>query len=210
MKFHSFYFFGILFLLSCTNTSDNQVPSNQQKDLSMYQKAYFASGCFWCVEAIFEEVVGVEEAISGYSGGKEINPTYKEVSSGKTGHAEAVEIYYDSSKITYKNLLVVFFGSHDPTTVNRQGPDSGPQYRSIIFYQNETEKKLANEYIIELKNQNAFKNSIVTEVIPLEIFYKAEDYHQNYEKNNPDNSYIQNVSIPRLNKFKRKHPQLLK
>ena len=171
--------------------------------------AYFASGCFWCVEAIFESVIGVGDVISGYSGGEKANANYRAVSSGRTDHAEAVAVHYDSTKIDYPTLLKVFFGSHDPTTLNQQGPDRGTQYRSAIFYRNEKEKKLAQEYIEELLNENVFPK-ITTEVVAFQAFYPAEDYHQNYEKKNPNNSYVRNVSIPRLKKFQKQYPELLK
>lgn len=174
------------------------------------QKAYFASGCFWCVEAIFENVKGVEEVVSGYSGGTKKNPTYEEICTGTLRHAESVEVYYDPEKIDYKTLLQVFFGSHDPTTLNRQGPDSGPQYRSIVFYTNDEERKLAEDYIKELDASMMYPPKIITQVVPFDVFYPAEDYHQDYEKNHPNNPYIQSVSIPRLKKFESKFPQLLK
>lgn len=192
-----------------TNSTSSVVTvSNEQYDEKGLAKAYFASGCFWCVEAVFESVKGVKEAVSGYSGGAEKNPTYRLVSSGNSRHAEAVEVIYDPKVIDYETLLVVFFDSHDATTLNRQGPDRGPQYRSAIFYQNAEEKKMANAYIKKL--QAKMDKKIVTEVSELDIFYKAEDYHQDYERNHPTQGYIQAVSIPRLNRFKAKHPELLK
>ncbi len=184
--------------------------SVQEKDLSKYEKAYFASGCFWCVEAIFESVKGVEEVISGYAGGKIENPTYEAVSYGKTKHAEAVEVYYDPEIVSFATLVRVFFGSHDPTTLNRQGPDEGPQYRSIAFYRNEEEEEMIYEYIEQLVEGDYFNADIVTEVVPLTKFYIAEDYHQDYERRNPNNSYIRNVSIPRLRRFQKQYPELLK
>lgn len=180
------------------------------QDLNGLSKAYFASGCFWCVEAIYEELKGVKEVISGYSGGTIKNPTYRQVSSGRTKHAEAVEVYYDPNVISYETLVKVFFGSHDPTTPNRQGPDRGPQYRSMVYYQNNSEKSFVEKYIDELNASGQFKAEIVTEVVPFDVFYPAEDYHQNYEKNNPNNPYVRSVSIPRLNRFKAKFPELLK
>ena len=174
------------------------------------EKAYFASGCFWCVEAIFESVEGVQEAHSGYSGGKTKNPTYNQIGYGNTGHAEAVEVIYDTKVVSFKTLVDVFFGSHDPTTLNRQGPDRGTQYRSVAFYQNDTEKIAINSHIVKLIEEEIYSNKIVTEVTPLVKFYYAEEYHQDYEKINPENSYIRNVSIPRLNRFKAKYPHLLK
>ena len=174
------------------------------------EKAYFASGCFWCVEAIFESVEGVQEAHSGYSGGKTKNPTYNQIGYGNTGHAEAVEVIYDTKVVSFKTLVDVFFGSHDPTTLNRQGPDRGTQYRSVAFYQNDTEKIAINSHIVKLIEEEIYSNKIVTEVTPLVKFYYAEKYHQDYEKINPENSYIRNVSIPRLNRFKAKYLHLLK
>ncbi len=179
--------------------------------LQEYETAYFASGCFWCVEAIFESVKGVKEVYSGYSGGSEKNPTYEQVSYGRTDHAEAVEVYYDPDVISFTQLVQVFFGSHDPTTLNRQGPDRGTQYRSIAFYKNDKEKNIIQDYIDKLEAENVYGNRpIVTEVEPFEKFYKAEEYHQDYEKRNPNNSYIQNVSIPRLNRFKKNFESYLK
>lgn len=171
--------------------------------------AYFASGCFWCVEAIFEAVIGVGDVISGYSGGKASTASYDLVSAGTTNHAEAVAVHYDSTKIDYPDLLKVFFGSHDPTTLNRQGPDRGEQYRSAIFYRNKKEKKLANNYVDQLLDEDVY-SKITTEVVPFDAFYEAEDYHQNYEARNPSNAYIQNVSIPRLKRFQEQFPELLK
>lgn len=181
-----------------------------ENDLQQYETAYFASGCFWCVEAIFESVKGVKEVVSGYSGGKEKKPTYEDVGYGRTTHAEAVEIYYDPKIVSFETLVKVFFGSHDPTTLNRQGPDKGAQYRSIAFYKNDTEKKIINDYISQLKKEKVYSAPIVTEVKPFSVFYDAEDYHQDYEKNHPNNSYILNVSIPRLKRFQAKFPELLK
>lgn len=182
----------------------------EQVDLSRYSTAVFASGCFWCVEAIFESVEGVAEAISGYAGGNADNANYKAVSAGRTDHAEAVEVYYDPEIVSYETLLKVFFGSHDPTTLNRQGPDAGRQYRSTIFYQNDNEKKAAEDYIAQLTAEKVFDGPITTTLEPLDTFYEAEAYHQNYEARNPNQGYVRAVSIPRLNKFKRKYPELLK
>ncbi len=180
------------------------------QELDKYETAYFASGCFWCVEAIFESVRGVKEVVSGYAGGTEKNPTYEQVARGQTSHAEAVEVYYDPNEITFIELVQVFFGSHDPTSLNRQGPDRGPQYRSVAFYKNEEEKKIIDAYIAALKEQQIYDAPIVTEVAKLTKFYDAEDYHQDYEKRNPNNSYIRNVSVPRLNRFKQNFPEYLK
>ena len=171
-------------------------------------KAYFASGCFWCVEAVYESVKGVDEVISGYAGGHTKNPTYESSNTGTTGHAEAVEVIYDPNVVSFETLVDVYFGSQNPTQVNGQGPDRGSQYRSIIFYQNEAQK----EIIIKKKEALAkqLNATIAAEVYPFQKFWMAEAYHQNYEKLHPDNSYIRNVSIPRLNRFKEKFPHLLK
>ncbi|MTI33016.1 peptide-methionine (S)-S-oxide reductase [Cytophagales bacterium RKSG123] len=201
--------FGLSNCQGKNSTSDSQSPE-KPKNLENLKTAYFASGCFWCVEAIFEEVKGVEEAVSGYSGGDSPNPTYEKVSSGKTRYAESVEVYYDPQKVSYETLLRVFFGSHDPTTLNRQGPDVGPQYRSVVFYQNEKEKEQTENYIKDLNASGQYKSKIVTEVVPFEKFYRAEEYHQNYEKRHPNNPYIRNVSIPRIRAFEAKFPELLK
>lgn len=207
------FFFAVsasLFLLSCSASANDVVPDKTpQKDLSKLQTAYFASGCFWCVEAVFESVQGVEEAVSGYSGGDSRNPTYEQVSSGRTRHAEAVKVYYDSSVVSYETLVDVFFNSHDPSTLNRQGPDSGPQYRSIAFFQNPTEKAIIDAKIKRLLSKGIF-SEITTEVRPFTMFWEAEDYHQNYERLHPDQPYVRSVSIPRLNAFKQKMPEVLK
>ncbi|GAA4271265.1 peptide-methionine (S)-S-oxide reductase MsrA [Aquimarina gracilis] len=171
-------------------------------------RAYFASGCFWCVEAIYESVKGVKESISGYSGGHTKNPTYQSSNTGRTGHAEAVEIYYDPNVVSFATLVDVYFGSQNPTQVNGQGPDHGSQYRSIIFYQNEEQKK-----IIEQKKKALGKKlnrKIAAEILPFQKFWIGEDYHQDYEKRNPYNPYIRNVSIPRLKRFQSKFPELIK
>ena len=179
-------------------------------DLQDYKTAYFASGCFWCVEAIYESVYGVSEVISGYAGGNTINPNYQKIGTGRTGHAETVEVYYDPSKVDFKTLLAVFFNSHDPTTKNRQGPDSGTQYRSIAFYTDDIEKKVIEDYIAELTRDKVFDKPIVTEIKPHTVFYKAEKYHQDFEKLNPLHPYVRQISIPRLNRFKATSPDLLK
>ncbi|MET1259988.1 peptide-methionine (S)-S-oxide reductase MsrA [Flagellimonas sp. DF-77] len=180
------------------------------ESLQNYETAYFASGCFWCVEAVFESVKGVKEVISGYSGGKEKNPTYEQVAYGRTGHAEAVKVYYDPKVIGFQKLVQVFFGSHDPTSLNRQGPDRGAQYRSIAFYKNAEEQKIITDYIALLESENTYDRPIVTQVVAFDTFYDAEEYHQDFERKNPNNSYIRAVSIPRLNRFKQNFPSYLK
>ncbi|MEH6657547.1 MAG: peptide-methionine (S)-S-oxide reductase MsrA [Leeuwenhoekiella marinoflava] len=202
--------------MSCKNTGPSAEDQKmapldpvQTEAVDGYERAYFASGCFWCVEAVFESVKGVKEAVSGYSGGTIKNPTYKQVSYGKTNHAEAVAVFYDPKVISFRNLVLVFFGSQDPTTLNRQGPDRGRQYRSIAFYQNSDQKKIIEDIIAEL-NETVYDDQIVTQVLPFQKFWQAEGYHQNYERNNPKDPYIQGVSIPRLNRFKKQFPELLK
>ena len=206
---------GLLIFIACAQgeNGDRSLPKEEaleQNDYSRYSKAYFAAGCFWCVEAVFESVQGVQEVISGYAGGDRKDASYRKIGSGKTGHAESVEVIYDSTVVSYDTLLVVFFGSQDPTTLNRQGPDSGTQYRSAIFYRNEMELQKAKAYIQKLDRSGIYSKPIVTELTPFDAFYPAEDYHQNYEKLHPENPYVQSVSIPRLNKFKSKFPHLLK
>ena len=164
--------------------------------------AVFAEGCFWCSEHIFEAVVGVDSAVSGYSGGHTLNPTYQQVCGEKTGHAEAVMVYYDPKKISYDELVKVFFASQDPTTPDQQGPDRGSSYRSVAFYQNASEKAAIEAGIAAVNDSKRFKNKVVTEVTPLEKFYRAEEYHQDYIHLNPGNPYVQNVSIPRYELFK--------
>tara|TARA_B100001175_G_scaffold180464_1_gene153201 strand:+ start:523 stop:1176 length:654 start_codon:yes stop_codon:yes gene_type:complete len=204
----------ILFFQSCYSQNqplDNKNPVWKPEILhNNYNKAYFASGCFWCVEAIYESLKGVKEVYSGYSGGKTKYPTYRQIGTGLTNHSETVEIIYDSDIIKFKTLVEVFFGSHDPTTLNRQGPDYGSQYRSIAFYSSENEKNIIKNYIVKLNKDNTYKNKIVTEVKPLKVFYYAEKYHQDYERKNPNNPYVKAVSIPRLKRFKRKYKNLLK
>ena len=206
----------LIFSLSCdistSKPADNISPVNSvdnQKFENM-SKAYFASGCFWCVETIYESLDGVEEVYSGYAGGTTINPNYYQVMSGKTGHAEAIEIIYDSNKVSFDTLLKVFFDSHNPTTPNRQGPDYGTQYRSIAFYNNQQEKDKINNYISLLSTSSIFGKEIITEVKKIDMFYYAEEYHQDYDKKNPYNPYVQNVSIPRFKEFKRKTSNYVK
>lgn len=214
--------FAITFLIglqaSCQSTTETKKANEpEQKEIKAVEvpikkgmsRAYFASGCFWCVEAVFESVKGVKESISGYSGGHTKNPTYKSSNTGRTGHAEAVEIIYDASKISFSDLVDVYFGSQNVTQVNGQGPDRGSQYRSIIFYQNAAQKSIIDKKNAELEKEIG-KGKVAAEVKPFQKFWKGETYHQNYEKNNPYNSYIIGVSIPRLIKFKQKFPELLK
>ncbi|WP_271765338.1 peptide-methionine (S)-S-oxide reductase MsrA [Aquimarina algiphila] len=190
------------------NSQKQNIAPVQVESVDGLERAYFASGCFWCVEAVYESVIGVKESISGYSGGHTENPTYQSSNTGRTGHAEAVEIIYDPKLVSFSTLVDVYFGSQNPTQVNGQGPDHGSQYRSIIFYQNDEQKQI----ILEKKEALSKKlnKRIAAEVMPFQKFWKGEGYHQDYEKRNPNNPYIRNVSIPRLLKFQRKFPNLIK
>jgi len=213
-KLLSFLFIALVF--SCQNNAQLKPEQQAVIDAKPIEvplqngkaKAYFASGCFWCVEAIYESVKGVDEVISGYAGGHTKNPTYEASNTGKTGHAEAVEVIYDPNIISFTTLVDVYFASQDPTQVNGQGPDHGSQYRSIIFYQNDDQKQI----ILKKKEALAKKldAKIAAEVYPFLKFWKAEEYHQNYEKLHPNQPYVMRVSIPRLNRFKQKMPEVLK
>jgi peptide-methionine (S)-S-oxide reductase len=172
--------------------------------------AVFGGGCFWCVEAVFDELRGVHSVSSGYAGGETKNPTYEQVCGGRTGHAEVIKIEFDAAQISFRDLLTVFFATHDPTTLNRQGNDVGTQYRSVIFYANEEQKREAAAFIKELEEVKSFKNSIVTSLEPLTDFYPAEDYHQKFYANNPYQSYCQYMIPPKLNKLHKQFKELLK
>lgn len=175
------------------------------------QKAVLAGGCFWGIEAVFEHVKGVTDSRSGYSGGDADSADYRQVSSGRTGHAESVQVTYDPSQVTYGQLLKVFFSvAHDPTELNRQGPDRGPQYRSAIFYANEEQKKIAEAYIKQLDRARVFPQPIVTQVAPLQAFHDAEAYHQDYLAHHPDEPYIVINDIPKVENLKRYLPELCK
>ena len=172
--------------------------------------ATFAGGCFWCTEAIFEQVKGVKSVISGYSGGDVINPSYREVTTGRTGHAEAIQIVYDPSIISFTELLEIFFKTHDPTTLNRQGADVGTQYRSAIFYHSEKQKETAETIISDLNKAGIWNSTIVTEVTEFTNFYPAEDYHQEYYENNPSQGYCRIVIQPKVEKFRKVFKEKLK
>ena len=173
------------------------------------KNAYFASGCFWCVESIYESLEGVNDVVSGYSGGWLKNPSYRQVLTGKTGHAESIKVSYNPNQISFSKLVEVFFASHDPTTLNKQGPDIGPHYRSIAFYETNEEKIIIEKEIKRLLDNKVY-DLIVTEVKNFEIFYLAESYHQDYKIKNPNNPYIWNVSVPRIEKFKSNYSDFLK
>ena len=172
--------------------------------------ATLAGGCFWCLEAVYEQLRGVEKVESGYAGGHVQNPTYRQVSGGKTGHAEVVQVTYDPADVSFRQLLEVFFTIHDPTTLNRQGADVGPQYRSAIFYHDEGQRETAEDVIREITAAGIWDKPIVTEVSPLDAFYKAEDYHQEYYRNNPYQPYCQVVIAPKVGKFRQKYLANLK
>ena len=199
-------------IFTCVEKTKAQTPvpnvePTQSQRTDGLKNAYFASGCFWCVEAIFEHVKGVEEVVSGYAGGNQESPTYRQVANGSTGHAEVVEVQYNPNEADFKTLVKVFYGSQDPTTVG-QSPDFGNAYRSIIFYQNDTEKQIATDFKAEI--QKSYSKNVVTEIVPFQKFWKAEAYHQDYEKRNPNQSYIVRISKPRLERFKAKFPELVK
>jgi len=179
-----------------------QKGKNMNNDLAV---ATFGNGCFWCTEAIFQQLKGVESVYPGYTGGSVKNPSYREVCTGTTGHAEAIQIKYDPSVINYRELLDIFFYTHDPTTLNRQGNDIGTQYRSAIFYHNEDQKAAAEQIISQLTSEKVYDDPIVTEVTPMDVFYMAEDYHKNYYLNNKNQGYCRAVINPKLDKFMKKY-----
>ncbi len=191
---------------SCVQSQDSNkkpvIPAGNSKPAGIESVATFAEGCFWHAEIVFQSLAGVRDAVSGYAGGHDSNPDYEKVSTGNTGHAETVQVYYDSSKISCKTLVDAFFASVDPTQLNRQGNDVGTEYRSIIFYRNAGEKAIIDGAIKQLIGSKKYRSRIVTEVVPFTKFYPAEDYHQEYILNNPDNGYVRMVSIPEFLKFK--------
>lgn len=201
-------YFWALLILTMTSETIHAAGTTTDKVVSM--KATFGGGCFWCTEAVFLSVKGVTKVESGYSGGKVKNPTYKEVCSGLTGHAEVIQIIFDPAIVTYEELLEIFWNTHDPTTLNRQGADEGTQYRSVVFYHDEEQKKIAEQYKRQLDGSGVFKNKIVTEISPLTNFYPAEDYHQNYYALNPNQGYCQYVIRPKVEKFKKQYAAKLK
>lgn len=185
------------------------VQALAQNKKKMMAIATFGEGCFWCAEAFFQNLKGVEKTVAGFCGGATENPSYKEVCTGETGHAEVLQVTYDPKVVSYEELLEVFWNTHDPTTLNRQGNDSGTQYRSAIFYHNEEQKKIAEQYKAQLEKAGTF-SKIVTEITPYTVFYPADDYHQNYYTLNPQNSYCQNVIRPKAEKFKKRFAKKLK
>jgi len=205
----------VVALIGCESKSANALSENkkgtgEENQMNNLEKATFGSGCFWCTEAIFERLNGVVKVESGYSGGSVENPTYEEVCAGTTGHAEVTQMTYDPSIISFDELLEVFWKTHDPTTLNRQGNDVGTQYRSVIFYHNEEQKKLAEKYKEELDKSGAWINPIVTEISPFKDFYSAEGYHQDYFENNPEKAYCSFVILPKVEKFEKVFKNKLK
>ena len=210
IPFFTFVFMCCMVVMSCAQSDkkqkkkmNNETSVSTPIDTANMQIATFGTGCFWCSEALFETLDGVKDVVSGYSGGHVKKPTYKEVCEGTTGHAECIQVIYDPKKITYTALLEAFFRGHDPTTLNRQGNDVGPQYRSVIFYHNDEQKKLAEQAKSELNKSGAYANPIVTEITKEQTFYPAEDYHQDYFAKNPDQGYCAFIIAPKLDKFKK-------
>jgi peptide-methionine (S)-S-oxide reductase len=197
---------SIIFFCGCAQPQNNQAKlfaGSKDKPSSNEAVATFAEGCFWHTEIVFQSLVGVRDAVSGYAGGTDTNPDYEKVSSGETGHAESVQVFYDPSKISFETLVKAFFASHDPTEVNRQGNDVGTQYRSIAFYRNEKEKQIIEAEIKRIADEKKYSGKIVTEIKPYTKFYPAEDYHQEYILHHPENPYVQNVSIPDFERFRK-------
>ncbi|MDX2002315.1 MAG: peptide-methionine (S)-S-oxide reductase MsrA [Chitinophagales bacterium] len=204
---------SLLAMVSCNGQAQQPSLGDEKvkidKNTTM-QKATFGSGCFWCTEAIFQQLKGVVKVESGYSGGKIKNPTYREVCSGLTGHAEVIQVTYDPAVVTYDELLEVFWKTHDPTTLNQQGADKGTQYRSVVFYHNDEQRQLAEAYKQKLDEAKIWPNPIVTEITAYTEFYKAEDYHQDYYSLNGDQPYCSYVITPKLEKFKQVFKDKLK
>jgi peptide-methionine (S)-S-oxide reductase len=196
----------LLLFLSVFNLS----CMSQTNDSTQSQTATFGAGCFWCIETIFTELKGVHSASSGYEGGSTDNPAYKDICTGTTGHAEVIKIKYDSTVISYKQLLEVFWQIHDPTTLNRQGNDIGTQYRSVVFYHNDYQKKTAEFYKVELEKAKVYNDPIVTEISPASTFYIAENYHQDYYSNNQQQPYCRLVITPKVEKFRKVFKSSLK
>ena len=194
---------SVLALVSCGQTQGVSIPAGIKGNPSPNEAvAYFSEGCFWHAEIVFQSLVGVRDAVSGYAGGFDKHPDYEKVCTGETGHAETVQVFYDPGKISFATLVAAFFASQDPTEHDRQGPDVGTQYRSIAFYKNDEEKKLIEDQISQLNASKKYSAKIATEVVPFSKFYQAEEYHQEYIKNHPDNPYVQSVSIPDFLRFK--------
>jgi len=203
---------AVFFISACGQSKTNTTMNNQEEIKTIkvpehssgnIDTATFGAGCFWCVEAVFQRLNGVISVTSGYSGGSVKNPSYKEVCNGTTGHAEVAQIVYDKTKLSFDELLEVFWKTHDPTTLNSQGNDFGTQYRSAVFYHNEDQKRLAEKYKKELNEAKVYPSPIVTEIVPFSVFYKAEDYHQNYYNQNGSQGYCRYVIQPKVEKFEK-------
>jgi len=217
MKIILLAIFTTLLVFSTVNCKETRSNSNMNESETVMNDpsaktdtATFGQGCFWCAEAIFERVKGVQSVVSGYAGGHVADPTYEQVCSGKTGHAEVVQIVYNPDVVSYDDLLQIFWKTHDPTTLNRQGADVGEQYRSIILYHNDKQKEKAEYYKNKLDKSGAWDNPIVTQIVPLTKFYKAEDYHQDYFENNPYQGYCSFVIAPKVEKFEKVFKDKLK
>lgn len=206
---------ALMFMLACSSKAQTD-KSTVKKTVSMEQNegdlqtATFGAGCFWCVEAVFEEVKGVKKVVAGYAGGHIENPTYKQVTTGTTGHAEVTRLTYDPSIVSYEQLLEVFWHTHNPTTLNRQGNDVGPQYRSVIFYHNDEQRKIAEKSLKRTDASDLWEDPIVTEIQPISNYSQAENYHQDYYANNPNAGYCQVVIAPKLKKFRKDFSHMLK
>ena len=203
----------ICLIISCSNNkseANNMSDGTKMEDLKNLDTATLGAGCFWCVEAVYQRIKGVKFVESGYSGGDVNNPTYKQVCTGNTGHAEVSRIYFDPKEVSFSELLEVFWGTHDPTTLNRQGADAGTQYRSVIFYHNPEQKKIAEDYKKRIDSSKIFDSPVVTEISPVINFFKAEDYHQNYYNENSNQPYCSFVITPKLEKLKKVFKEKLK
>ena len=217
-KIQNLLFINLFLLLaaSCTQAEKEKKGYNKTEEKMLEEKtlkmdtATFGAGCFWCIEAVFQDLKGVQSVTSGYSGGTVANPSYEQVCSGTTGHAEVAQIVYDPAQISYDELLEVFWKTHDPTTLNSQGNDHGTQYRSAIFYHNQKQKELAEKYKNELNKSGAWDKPIVTEIVPFKVFYKAENYHQNYYNQNSEQPYCRYVIQPKVDKFRKVFKSKLK
>lgn len=208
-----YLFLSVIFASLITFQACAQKKSKKEKNMSdnaNLELATFGAGCFWCVEAIFQRVEGVEQVVSGYTGGHVKNPSYKEVCQGTTGHAEVCQLSYDPAVVSFEELLEVFWQTHDPTTLNKQGNDVGPQYRSAVFYHNDEQKEVATAYKAQLDQSGTYKNPIVTEISPFDKLYVAEDYHQNYFNENGSQPYCSFVIQPKVDKFKKEFKDMLK
>ena len=211
MKTSIILFLSVWFTFSACSQNNNRIKSEprlSEKALSKFSQATFAAGCFWHEEAMFESIKGVKEAVSGYAGGKTSNPTYESIETGSTGHAETVNVYFDSTVIDFPTLVKIYFAGQDPTEVNGQGPDRGTQYRSIAFYRNNGEKKMIEDHIKSI--QPKYKEPIAAQILPFTKFWTGEAYHQNYIDKNPRQGYVQMVSIPEIKRLQKQFPQLVK